>query len=552
MITIKNQKLISALLIICLSLTLFSCAKKYEDEEDVSVNDVIIENDVSVQTENPEKEQNTDTPKEDTKAPEKEEQKPVEDKKEEQEPESEPEPDNSQSESNTPAQTPSTQTPAEEPEVQKTYRNAKDIIFGDSATLICYSGGLSYTAIFEGKDEAFYKSYLTELKKDGFGKYTETSFNTSDNAKKNLFATYRKEGYIVDVDYHSDAKRLYATYTPEEDNLVLPALNKPGYKSCGLPTIVTQVGGEKFHKDANSMCYIIRAADGSFIVYDSDFGDGFAELIYNILKKQAPDPNNIVISAWFVTHPHLDHVGAFLDFADKYAGDKTITLKQMVYNYPSDSYIGTTSEELIRKTPIAAKKLNPDVTFVRPHAGNVLYYADLTFRVLYTQEQYLYISGGKVQDANASSVVTQMETDSGVKVFFGADHCVNGSYNGLPFCEGALYNWYGDFIKSDVVTLFHHGWGGGADNVIYSYIKPQIALWPANIYRLTRDADGTPYGSSMEFNERNLYFSDPERAKQNGVKGYYISSERIHIVDLSNKNLNVTEYKTSDIYLKSK
>ena len=202
----------------------------------------------------------------------------------------------------------------------------------------------------------------------------------------------------------------------------------------------------------------------------------------------------------------------------------------------------------MRKTPIAAKKLNPDVTFVRPHAGNVLYYADLTFRILYTQEEYLAPTNGKIEDSNGASIVSQMETDSGVKILFGGDHPVSGSYNGISFCEGALYNWYGSFIRSDIVTHFHHGFGGGADLEIFKHIKAKILLWPATFYRLTHDSDGTPY-ADIEFNARNLYFTDPEQAKKNGVKGYYISGDKIHTVDLSNKDLTVTEYKTAKEYL---
>lgn len=433
----------------------------------------------------------------------------------------------------------------------KSYTTQSDIPFGEQANLFVYSGENSYTAIFDPVDTDFAKKYIEELKKEGFKKYIETNFDVKEDDIVNTFATYQSRNWVVDLDHHSEEARLYVTYTRKDDRWVLPSLIKPTYTDCGMPTIITQVGAERFHKEDVSMCYIIRAADGSFIIYDSDFGNGMAELIYEILKKQAPDPNNIVISAWVVTHPHLDHVGAFLDFADKYENDETITLQQMVYNYPDDTYVGSETRELMAKTPVAAKKLNENVTFVRPHVGNVLYYANLTFRVLYAQEQYLVPAEGEIKYLNGASLVMQMETDSGVKVLFGSDHPVNGSYNDIPYCDGALHRWYGSYIKSDIVTLFHHGFGGGADLEIYDYIKPSVVLWPATFYRLTHDSDGTPY-ANIEFNKRNLYFSDPERAKQNGVLGYYISGDKIHIVDLSNKKLEVTEYSHCDEYLAKK
>lgn len=421
------------------------------------------------------------------------------------------------------------------------------VVMKDAAYAVYKTASDSQTAVFCDVDVDFFKKYLTALEKDGLTKYSEADFSTGD--KINLFATYEAESYIVDIDFHSGMQRMYATYTPKKEGWVLPCLQKPDYTPCSLPTIVTQVGTERFHPDAVSMCYIVRAADGSFVIIDSDFGEGMAELIYDVLKKQAPDPDNIVIAAWIFTHPHLDHVGGFMDFADKYANDKTITLKQIVYNFPNDAYVGDFVKNLINGTNEAADKFK-DATLIKAHAGNILYYANLTFRVLYTQEQYTYITEGRIEDANATSVVTQMQTDDGVTVLFGGDHCVKGSYGGLPFCEGALYEWYGDFIKSDVVTLFHHGFGGGADLEVYNYIKPSVVLWPATMFRLYHNSDGTPY-TPIITHPRNQYFVNPEEAEKNGVLGYYIAADCIHIVDLTNKDLKVTEYEHCDKYLKN-
>lgn len=424
-----------------------------------------------------------------------------------------------------------------------------DIVLGRYADDVYYSGYDAHTAIFQQVNRRFVEKFIAALENEGYKKYSDVSFDGESDFKKNYFAIYQSDDMTVNVEHHAYADRMYVTYTPKKDGFVLPSLEKKEYISSSQPTILTQVGTERFHPTAVSMCYIVRAADGSFVLIDSDFGDGMAELIYDILKKQAPDPDNIVISAWFLSHPHTDHVCGFIDFADKYANDKTITLKQVIYNFSDDKYVGSHIVGLMQKTAEAIEKFGKDVTCIRARAGYVMHYADLTFRALYSQENYLVATHGEIEDANSASLVVQMETDSGVKVLFGADHAVRGNYNGLPFCEGALYRWYGDFIKSDILTLFHHGFGGGADDYVYSVVKPKIVLWPATYFRLTHDSDGTPYGD-IEHNSRNSYFSDPEQAKKNGVKGYYISGDKIHIVDLSDKELTVTEYETCDAYLK--
>ena len=423
------------------------------------------------------------------------------------------------------------------------------IIMAENANAVYKSGGGAHTAIFCNATKSLMKKYMSALSKEGFKKYTEVSFDGSKSGNKNSFATYQSDDFIISIGYHKNMKRMYVTYTPKKEGWVLPPLEKPSYVPCGLPTTITQLGTERFHPASVSMCYVIRAADGSFIVYDSDFGEGMAELIYDVLKKQAPDPENIIISAWIFSHPHTDHVCGFIDFAKNYANDKTITTKQIVYNFSEDTYVGSNVENLMKETAKAAEKFE-GATLIRPHAGDVLYYADLTFRVLYTQEEYLYITEGKIEDSNGASVVTQMETENGIKVLIGGDHCVNGTYEGRPFCEGALYKWYGDFIKSDMVTMFHHGFGGGADLEVYHYIKPSIFFWPATIFRLEHDSDGSEYSfGSVRNRPRNQYFTDPVQAKKNGVRGYYISADGIQIADLSDKKLKVTEYKTCDKYL---
>ena len=208
------------------------------------------------------------------------------------------------------------------------------------------------------------------------------------------------------------------------------------------------------------------------------------------------------------------------------------------------------TNQLQRETVEAAEKFGDGMTFIKAHAGDVLHYADLTFRVLFTQEDYMAISPEGV-DANCGSVVTQLETASGVKVLFGADHAVFGNYHGLLFCNACLWRWYGSFIESDVVTAFHHGLGGGADHHVYNVIKPKIVLWPASWNRIYNDERGVAYARSLVDSPCNRYFTDPEQAKANGVRAYYVSGDGIQIVDLANREWNVTVYETDKDYFAS-
>ena len=423
------------------------------------------------------------------------------------------------------------------------------ILLSQYAPDVFPSGDGAYTAIMPQISKGFFRRYGTKLEEAGFQKYTENEFSGSEEEKTNLFATYLSEDMQVDLGYHENMGRMYATYTPRDGQWAIPPKEAPVYESLGkdFPTTLTQLGCERFYPTEAAMCYIFRAADGGFVIIDSAMGTGVEDLIYRTLKKQAPDPENIRIHAWFLTHPHGDHVFGFLAFAKKYAADPTLTVAQVVCNFADDSLIPPGVAALQQEVLAAARSFGKGVTLCKPHAGNLLYYADLTFRVLYTQEEYLATRPSCI-DPNPSSLVLRVTTADGSSILFGADHPVYGSYQGYLFCEGALYRWYGDALRSDVVTVFHHGYGGGADMKIYPTIHPRFVLWPANVARFYCDDAGKPYATAVPDMPYNRYFTDPEEAKKNGVEGYFPSGNTIVVLTFADKDIQTSQYNTEEDY----
>ena len=340
------------------------------------------------------------------------------------------------------------------------------------------------------------------------------------------------------------------------------------------------------------MVYVICLSDGSFIVYDTGLSysekGNVADEIVKVLRKQAADPNNIVISAFILTHPHSDHTTGFVQFANGYAGNTGIKVKQVVFNFPDGNQMkSATTYDAWAKAQSALKKLGSKVELVKPRSGNVLHYAGVKFNVLYTQEDYLSLadgfydvdSDGKISDAmNAGSLVTQMVTNDGTKVLFGGDHYADQ-------CKGQLKYRYGTFLESYVVTLFHHGQGGGAeDNSImgekvgsislggyytgwkYSIyalaIKPKVVLWPSvdsflsstdpTQYKAPRNLYFTMTGSKMntEFTAgKNKLSATPNNQ---GVYGYFVAESGIQIVTVNGTNsVSVATYATRAAYYNS-
>lgn len=409
------------------------------------------------------------------------------------------------------------------------------------------AGDNAVTYVYENASKALYDDCSLKLSAQNFAQYTENEFNSTDS-KRNYFTTFISKLAQIDVGFHETAKRMYVTVTPRASS-ILPQREATSYKKLlgDYPTIWTQYGLEDFDNLQSSLGYIIRIADGSFIILNSGENfEGVEDRIYSILKKQAPDPDNIVISAWIFTHAANDNTGGFVRFANKYANDKSITVKQFVCNLPDDSLIVNQVDKTDQSNLRTAMAQFSNTEILKPHTGNVLYYSDIKINVLYSQEDYLPIN--EFGNYNTASLVTQFITSDGTKILVGADHPVNGTYEGYNWCEGALYNWYGDFIQSYVVSTFHHGMGGGADNIIYGVINPTVVLWCIDSYRIKYNEYGAQNSSPISSFSFNTFFTQTKFTSSN-VSYYIAKNDSIVILRFASGKAIPTVYESIKDYM---
>ena len=463
----------------------------------------------------------------------------------------------------------------------------KTLPTGNNAEVVIFQNAT--VADFEACCEAFAKADYTEYSKTSFcGKafenggneaYYKSYFDVSfdDNFEpENYFATYVSDACSIDIGFHEFDNFLSVAISPR-DELTLPNREAPAAREK-LPITITQLGLGDLHSEAE-MCYVIRLADGSFIVYDTglsyDERGSAGDEIYRVLCKQAADPENIVITAFVLTHPHGDHIWGFLKFADSYASYANIKVKQVIYNYPGiecmSPEIRPHEHQHRLSVEAAIRKFGPDVEVVKPRSGNVLYYPGVKFNVVYTQEDYLSLADDFAGSAmgNVMSLVMQMVTDDGTKVFFGADHWADQA-------KGQLKYRYGSFLESYICTLFHHGQGGGAEdnaalkgpdgwkNSIYAQaIRPKIVLWPSRWATLTTIGDRdqrkisrnkyfTMTGPDMDtLLEGNVLHSEAD-ANPYGVRGWFSAEAGIQIVTILGKDdISIVKYETRDVYYHS-
>ena len=312
-----------------------------------------------------------------------------------------------------------------------------------------------------------WKTYCKTLEDAGFALYTD---NTIGN---NLFATYTNNELTVNT-YYIDSNKI--TRVVWEPKGALPALAKDNVYESKMDTLLTGIKLETI-VFAEGMSYALRLCDGSFILFDggvSDEGGIECGKMYDLLKKQAPAGEKIVIAAWLFSHCHGDHIGLVSDFMKKYHDE--IEIEAFVYNFPKDEEIlASDSKYMLDDSNIrwnAFRKTRvmyfPDVPVIKPHTGNKLHIRNATFEIYGTLEDLYPETIATKGGMNASSVLYKMEIGGQTTMWLGDSAEITGD---------VAIEQFGDLLKSDLMQIAHHGYNGGTVR-FYERIDPTYCLYP--------------------------------------------------------------------------
>ena len=392
---------------------------------------------------------------------------------------------------------------------------------------------------------------LNDVKDAGDGSYELTFKKGSINALEDYIETLEANGYKEYASNAIDNNRYY-TYTNDETNVtvIYVAYNKeikvlvdyasnsalPKKESennwtalSGVSTTITQIG--LYREDAtgeapyNGMSYAIRLADGSFMVVDG--GHNHTEdvdRLYNVLKKQSPDPDNIVIAGWFFTHDHGDHTGFFKKFCQSYASK--VTVEQFVYNFPA---IGEASNG----TGTAGGSIGryfKSSEIVKAHPGQVFYLRNAKITILYSNDLWDHNSV-ELSTHNEASLVFTVELE-------GKKFIVLGDYYDDLALIRKLYS--AATLKSDIMQVAHHGISNGSP-MLYSTIAPEWVLWPLGDDHWLVDGEDR----YISEHEMNAYMKTLDQDK------VFMALDDIVILTLKDGNITSKVYDSCNAYLAS-
>ena len=368
-------------------------------------------------------------------------------------------------------------------------------------------GGKSYMHIAENTTLSEYEEYLNDLYMNGFIFYTDNAIG------ENRYTTLLTEQQIINVMY-LEAYDEVRVLVDDREECGLPALQLENrYDDVTDPSLtVIGVGSSGW---PGGMGYVYKLADGSFFIIDggiitSDSSTGLtsADWLFATLKELADDPDNIVIAGWLLTHTHKDHLGAFIDMAKIKECREKITIKQVIYNQPTDAIMTETGHpDRIPWMPDALKLWQPE-SVVKAHPGQVFYYCDLTVTVYGSQELVLPQS---TDSHNNHSIVTMVDYKDMRALYLGdAEGLMNKALEDLYYAE----------LKCDILQLAHHGYNNTEADTVYEAAEPTIVFWPVS----TGHYDGTG-GATV----RDVWFN--QRFFKPGITNHIAGETNMTITD---------------------
>ena len=229
--------------------------------------------------------------------------------------------------------------------------------------------------------------------------------------------------------------------------------------------------------ETDNICssYIITTEDGKVIVIDGGYESEYPFFLSSLKALTGQEKPHI--DAWFLTHPHEDHVNTFFEVCEHHAD--ALEFDRVFLNFPSkglfegvDDSAKATMDDFYRVLPLFAHKLRILC------GGDVFRIGSAKFYVLSSQDF-------EFNNCNNQSLVFRMELGQ-TSVLFTAD-CE------APAGSKVLRLWKDSgLLDCDICTMAHHG-QGGVDKAFYEAVMPRICLWPTPSWLWTNCGGSGPF-----------------------------------------------------------
>lgn len=253
------------------------------------------------------------------------------------------------------------------------------------------------------------------------------------------------------------------------------------------------------------MSFVLESKGGSLIVVDGGTPDDAGHLLETLRAKGGH------VRAWFITHPHSDHVGALTEILNN--PESGITIDQLYYSFTDMDWYHLNEQyraDMVDKAVQAFQTLPEDKLHGDITKGQVITVDDVTVTVMNTP--YLY----EHNSINNSSVAYKFLMEGKSILFLGDMGAEAGNQ--------LLADWGPEALKADIVQMAHHGQYGVAREV-YEAIRPEICMWPTPGWLWDNDNGGGP-GSGPWFTHETIQW-----VREMGVVSNYCIKDGDQVVE---------------------
>lgn len=313
-----------------------------------------------------------------------------------------------------------------------------------------------------------YKAYRSTLETAGYKLQQENAIGS------NLYSTYYNDKTMIHV-YYVDYCKTVRVVTAPMTSVVLPQQTDPN-----LGKKITDVSFTMFDLDEKNSnfgnSFIITLEDGSFIMCDGGGDKSYSsnserDMLYELLcSLNKREDGKIVIAAWMISHEHWDHFKNAYDMFMYTPYMRNITIERLIYNVPSPSVRENSYNPNEYVSGIYMKNIiaNYGCEMVAIHTGQKIQIRNLTLECLYTLED---IYPNAIELFNNSSLIIRFNVSDGTTT---QRFTLVGDIQDVG--SNIASKMYGDELKTDILQVAHHGYGGTVE--LYRYFKPTIVVWP--------------------------------------------------------------------------
>ncbi len=252
--------------------------------------------------------------------------------------------------------------------------------------------------------------------------------------------------------------------------------------------------------ESQMMGYIIKTINNKLIIIDGGTQKDSENLLKYIKK------HNRKVDAWFITHPHIDHMGAFCELLSgnyNISVEKVYTSLSSLEWYKKNNDDNTYSEVEEFFNIIQNEKIKNKI--IEVNVNDEIVVDDVKVEILGIKNEEIIVNS-----INNSSIILKTYIKDKSILFLGD----SGEESGRKFFKNTTK----EKIKSDYVQMAHHGQAGVELN-LYKIINPTYLLWPTPIWLWNNDSGNGEDSGNWKTKQTR------EFVKSLNIKKNYISKD---------------------------